>query len=397
MKKLVLLFASLSFVLNAQINVTTITDSIKGSGSLSLDSQGNLYIADLGDFLAPPTPTSDTTSVYKLDKLGNITVVATGFKTASGNAFDSQGNFYQADLVESKIYKIDINGQKTLFADSGLARPIGLVFDNNDNLYACNCGSSSISKIDTQGAVSSFASGPLFSCPNGIAIDGKGHFYVSNYSGSLNNIVKISPEGAPSVFATLPGDELSHLDYFAPDSILFACSQSQNAIFMIDHNGNIVDSIGSFQRGNVDGTQYVASFSKPNGIAITPLGDSIYVNTAVPLTNSPNIPLNPSLIRLITGIKGLNLFKRGVQEELSIYPNPVSERLFIDLHKLSNCSNAVLSIYSYEGKMVWTADGLCDYLDGNTLSIKTAGLKTGLYVLELEIDGRKVNSTFIQN
>ena len=52
----------------AQVAVTTISSEIKGSGGLSLDGNGNLIIADFGDFLSVIDPDGQPNDVHIMDK-----------------------------------------------------------------------------------------------------------------------------------------------------------------------------------------------------------------------------------------------------------------------------------------------------------------------------------------
>ena len=297
-----LILLTLPVLLLAQVQVETITDEIKGSGGLSLDNEGNLYIGDFGDFLNAGDNDSQLNNIMKLDLEGNLSVYASGFARASGNAFNSEGVLYQADIGTSQIFKI-VNGTKVFVSSLGIIGPVGLAFDSEDNLYVCNCNGHNIRKITPSGSSTIFSSSSHLLCPNGITVDEHNNLFISNFSN--NKIVKITPTGVASVFANTPGANNGHLNYYENNSTLYVCSIATSRIYSIDANGVVEVLAGSGVAGNNDGSAAEATFSKPNGIAISSTGDTIYINTSTHTTNIPNNPLNPSLIRMITNVQGL--------------------------------------------------------------------------------------------
>ena len=346
------------FSTNAQVTVTTITEPFKGSGGLSLDTVGNLYIADFGDFLGIGDGDGQPNVISRLDQDLIMTEYATNFVGASGNDFDSNGVLYQSDIGVSTIYKI-INGNRIFFSNTGIFNPVGLVFDSNDNMYVCNCGNNTIRKITPAGVSTLFSSGAIFSCPNGITIDENDNLYVSNFSNG--NIIKITDDGATTLLNVTPGGSNGapgngHLDYHEGLRTLFIASMATSTIFYlnIDHTSDLEILAGTGVRGNDDGPASEATFSRPNGVAVTQSGDSIYINSAVPITDIPNIPLNPSLIRLITGVTDLLSSPdiTSIEYPVKVYPNPVRDSFTLDVNMKEDFSFLHLSLYDIYGKKV---------------------------------------------
>ncbi len=342
----------------SQVNVTTITPEIKGSGGLSLDDSGNLYIADFGDFLGAGDGDGLPNVIWELDTSLNLTEYSTDFVGASGNDFDSNGVLFQSDIGVSSIYKI-IGGVRTFVTSTGISNPVGLVFDSNDNLFVCNCGNNTIRKITPSGTSTQFASGSLFFCPNGITIDEDDNLYVSNFSNG--NIIKITPSGVATLLNVTPGGTTSgpsngHLDYDPGTRTLVIASHASSKIFYlsIDNPSFLGTLAGTGVRGNTDGDVSVATFSRPNGVAISDDGDSVYINSSIPVTNTPNRPLNPSVVRLITGIAAVlsaNEFSTPVNN-VKTYPNPASNTFTIEADLNSDYSNITVKLYDIQGKVV---------------------------------------------
>jgi len=396
MKKIIhLAFIILTTTLYSQINVSSLTSSIKGSGGLSLDNQGNLYIGDFGDFLSAGDNDGLPNNVWKLDTNLNLTVYSGGFIGASGNDFDSNGILYQSDIGANAIYKI-VNGIRTFVTSIGISAPVGIVFDSNDNFYVCNCGNNTIRKITSSGVSTQFASGSIFFCPNGITIDEDDNLYVSNFSNG--NIIKITTTGVATVLNTTPGGSTSaasngHLDYFQATRKLFIASHGSNQIYKmsIDNPSDLEVIAGSGVRGNSDSNDALtATFSRPNGVVITQTGDSIYVNSAVPLTNIPNNPLNPQVIRLLKGVNGGVLSVESVTPpsfNLITYPNPVIDNFTIQVE----LTNIDVKIYDVQGTEVKS------FKDYRAASYDIKNLASGVYFVKIKgLEGESIKKIIKQ-
>ena len=79
----------------------------------------------------------------------------------------------------------------------------GLAFDVSGNLYTAANNSDQISKITPAGAVSLFKSLPGGSSPEGLAMDRVGDLYVAN--NSTREINRIAPSGTLNHFASAAG------------------------------------------------------------------------------------------------------------------------------------------------------------------------------------------------
>ncbi len=210
------------------------------------DGAGNLYIAD-----------GQNNVVRKVDTYGNISTVA-GNGTAGytgdggpatsaelwfpfGLSMDSGGNLYIADIGNSVIRRVDINGIITTVAGNGsfgytgdngsalsaqLANPVGVMADNLGNLYIADTFNNVIRKVNAYGIITTVAGngygagsggwmsgtaqggysgdgGPatqaeLFS-PFGISMDAAGNLYIAD---SQNSVVReVSTAGMISTVA----------------------------------------------------------------------------------------------------------------------------------------------------------------------------------------------------
>ena len=189
---------------------------ISGPTGLTLDSAGNLYIADTGNSL-----------IRRVDKNGIITsyVGGTGptagsLKNPTGICFDAAGNLYIADTGNRRIAKYfptANQGRVTTFAgngnvgfggDGGLAtkaqlnNPVGLATDAAGNLYIADANNSRIRKVTTDGYIYTIAgSGAIgywgdgdvatnaaLNFPRGIAVGSDGKVYIAD---TANSVIRV--------------------------------------------------------------------------------------------------------------------------------------------------------------------------------------------------------------
>ncbi|MDC8005897.1 T9SS type A sorting domain-containing protein [Aureisphaera galaxeae] len=330
----------------AQVTVSTITSEFNGSGGLSLDDEGNLYIGDFGDFLGMADPDGLPNHVMKLDTDLNLTQYSTDFIGASGNAFDNSGVLHQSDIRANGIYKI-VNGVRTFVTSDGIVAPVGIVFDSADNFYVCNCGNNTIRKVTPGGVSTAFASGSQFACPNGITVDENDNLYISNFSNT--NIVKITPDGSTSIIGNTTAGN-GHIDYDPVTRNLYIASYSGHQIFHLNIDTLVMGVLaGTGVRGNDDGDGTSATFSTPNGVAVTQTGDSIYINCAVPLSGDL---INPQIIRLITGVTLAVEENTIASYKHTSYPNPANKSITVEAQIPLVYSSLTVRVYTILGELL---------------------------------------------
>lgn len=103
-------------------------------------------------------------------------VVSTGHSYTEGPATDAVGNVYFSDVPQSKIYKIDLAGKVSLFADQ-TARTNGLMFARDGRLFGCRMEDRQIVAYRPDGKHDVIASEID---PNDLAVTSTGGVYCSD-------------------------------------------------------------------------------------------------------------------------------------------------------------------------------------------------------------------------
>jgi trimeric autotransporter adhesin len=299
--------------------------SLSGTGGafeirgLALDAQGNLFIADMF-----------ATRIRKVDaKSGFITTVAGGGSVNSGSsglgalpaglAVDSAGNIYVADPGYHKIRKIDVaTGKVSIFAglsgssggdgkpatQAGIGSVSGVAVDSHDNVYLTD--GDSIRKIDAATTIITTVAGSAMnggysgdggpataaklSVPLGVSVDAAGNIFVAD---TFNKrIRRISADGTITTVAGSGIDggggdggpaTLAQLSF--PSSVvvdangnLYLTDQNNGRVRKIAPAGIITTLAGmtvfGFGAYSGDGGPATrATFTEPDGLAVTPSGD----------------------------------------------------------------------------------------------------------------------------
>lgn len=202
-----------------------LNSSFKSPQKIVTDASGNIYVADQGNNrIRKITPEGVVTTIAGNGSSGNTDGQGTTaqFNNPIGITIDGNGNLYVADAGNNSIRKITSSGLvSTLaggpggFADgTGTAAkfnyPFGITLDASNNLLVSDLGNNRIRKVTLSGVVTTFAGngasnfidGPLSTAtiynPASIVVDPlSGNIYV----GEDSFVRKITPQGVVSIFA----------------------------------------------------------------------------------------------------------------------------------------------------------------------------------------------------
>lgn len=154
--------------------------SATGAAAIAFDSSNNMYVTD---------DTND--QVYKFSSSGSLLKVFGNSVDTSGplGVFASSSNLYVASGNRNRISQYDLDGNFIVSwgtVGSHLHAPSGIAQDGLGNFYITNFGSTTVSKYSNTHVFVSDLTG--LSAPFGLAIDTHENLYVSNGAG--NNVTK---------------------------------------------------------------------------------------------------------------------------------------------------------------------------------------------------------------
>ncbi|MBL8516623.1 MAG: hypothetical protein JNM76_06610 [Betaproteobacteria bacterium] len=203
--------------------------------SLTLDTAGNLYIADAGNRRIRKVNSSGVISTVAGNGLGGEFGGDGGDATSASLRFpvsvaaDGVGNLYIADEYNHSIRKVDASGVISTVAGNGLigfsgdggaatsARlesPRGVAVDSAGNFYIADSGNGCIRKVSTGGLISTVAGSGLGAAvsgdggaatsarlirPSSVAVDSAGNLYIADPEG--RSIRKVNTSGVISTVA----------------------------------------------------------------------------------------------------------------------------------------------------------------------------------------------------
>lgn len=202
---------------------------------IAVGATGQLYIADVDNFrVRAVTPAGVIFTVAGTGVLGAAgdggSALAATFSDINGLTVDSAGNLYVADSGNRRIRKVTPAGTVTTVAgtgiqgfsgDGGLAtdatlnRPSSVIVDPSGNIYFSDSSNQRIRRVAPDGTITtiagnglegfsgdgSLATGATMSFPLGLARDQVGNLYFTD--GNNNRVRRITPSG---IISTVAGD-----------------------------------------------------------------------------------------------------------------------------------------------------------------------------------------------
>lgn len=294
-------------------NGTGTTASFNQPLGMTVDAQGNLYVAEAGSHeIRKVTPSGVVTTLAGSGSAGYAdgTGSSAMFNHPVGLAVDAAGNIYVADEDNNMIRKVTPAGVVTTVAGTGgtgsangagssatFYYPCGVAVDGSGNLYVADYNNNQIRKI-SGGVVSTLAGSgsagstdgtgmsATFNHPFGVAVDGSGNVYVTDRIGQ--KIRKITQAG---VVTTLAGNGSTGATdgtgtgatFNSPTSLtldrdgnVYVTDETNQKIREVTPSGVVTTLAGTGNQGSSDGAGISAAFYNPFAIAANPTG-YIYV------------------------------------------------------------------------------------------------------------------------
>lgn len=372
---LILLFFSLSPYAQT---VSTFYPNASVDDALAFDSQGNLYGSHYTGSI-----------VWKFTPDGVRSKFMTGLDTPNGLAFDSNDNLYVIDNVGDAIYRVAPDSTVTdlvpnFFSPSGIVK-----MPQSDTMIVSSYVGDKLVKLAPDGVITDFVVGGLVNGPVGMAYDENEDLLVGNYEDRW--IYKISPSGVLDTITLLnvPGNNIGFIAY--RNGFIYATMIAGHTIYKIDLDGNYELFAGSSTPGNLDGDVSVAQFNAPNGIVLSPGGDSLYVSD-----------FNPESIRIISNLDGTvstdDFIHQSSITESAISPNPANEETLLNF-ELSKPQTLNISIFDINGQLVHSIlDSKRLQAGTHHFTIHTDALPRGMYFIKMATtSGDEVVKKLVKN
>lgn len=184
--------------------------SFNGPIGVTVDTSGNVYVADAGNHkIRKISPTGEVSTLAGSDDPGSAdgTGRSASFDYPTMVTLDASDNVYVDDTYNHKIRKINPTGKVSTLAGSGdpgstdgtgssasFNGPIGVALDTGGNVYVADFFNHKIRKISSSGEVSALAgsgdpgstdgtgSSASFNYPVGVAVDASASIYVADQS-----------------------------------------------------------------------------------------------------------------------------------------------------------------------------------------------------------------------
>jgi sugar lactone lactonase YvrE len=168
-----------------QVTIISSTATISGTAlkapaGVTIDGQGNLYIADTGNNRIVYLPYNGSWNV------ANASIVGSGYTAPLATAVDPSGNLYVADSGSGQIYKLPQpfgSGVQELVA-VGYNNPSAMATDASGSLFVVDQGANTVLRIpNISGALSPNAAievGFGVAAPYGVAVDTTGNLWVTD-------------------------------------------------------------------------------------------------------------------------------------------------------------------------------------------------------------------------
>jgi sugar lactone lactonase YvrE len=273
-----------------EVSILADLDPEKATGmrieGITGDKAGRLYTID-----------TDSRRLFRvLPDTGKVEVLTVLPRSATGMAFDEDGNLYMASggsaTQEGVILRVradtlqgaEFDSSQVETFVSGVNGANGLVFDREGNLYVSGGATGNIYVIKPTGERTVWASGitaertEQLIVVNGLAFGQDGRLYIANTSSGEINRVRIKEDGTFSEVQRVVKDPLLYgADgiAFAGDGSLFVCANERNAIIRVSPSGKVSEVAVNDNQGPLEfpaslhfvgKTLYVSNFDIARGM-----------------------------------------------------------------------------------------------------------------------------------
>jgi hypothetical protein len=389
---------------------------------VAFDGTGNYFIADEGNNVIRKV--NNTGIIITIAGNGHGAGTGTGGYLGDGGpataaefygptdlALDAIGNLYIADEKNKVVRKIDIAGNVSTIAGTGIAgyngdgglatlaeldNPTSVVLDAAGNIFIADQGNHVIRQINNMGIINTYAGtgtsgysgdgGPAavatFNYPTTLAIDKHNNLYISdqdnncvrkvNTSGIINTIagtgaVGYGGDGSPATSALLNNVSGVGVDTFGN---IYIGDGLNHVIRKVNTSGIIstIAGVGTPGYSGDGGPATACKLRAPWGVK-TDIHGNVFI-----------ADLYNHVIRKIT-LSDPEAISGTAWASVTIYPNPASTELTVE-----HANGSELVVYDVVGREVKRAQ-----ITREREVMDVSGLVSGVYVVQISKDGEKRN------
>ena len=193
---------------------------LSSPGGVAIDRQGNLYIADTGNHvIRRVTPEGSIATLAGTGAAGyggdNVLASRSAFSSPGGVTVDSNGNLYIADTANHRVRKMFVNGVTVTLAGTGVAgfsgddglataaqlnAPLSTALDDTGNLYIADTGNNVVRRIAADGKITTLVrtQSAAWNSPQGVAVS-RGDVIVSDTGN--HRLLRVTAAGYVQVIA----------------------------------------------------------------------------------------------------------------------------------------------------------------------------------------------------
>ena len=330
---------------------------------------------------------------YNLTSGANVFTLNLNATFLNGLTSDGNNNLYATDFSAKKIFKIDVNAVSFTTLASGLAKtPNGIFYDGENNrcVYVTWGSNAPIMAIDlTTNVTSTILSTTLSNC-DGITRDSCGNYYVSSWGNNKRNKFDASLTRTHTVLPTVLSSPADIDCRFGTTADVVGNTNSNNTITLTQINLPVAEIV--YGNASLTTTQTFQSYqwyldsgliSGATEQTYTPTIQGVYY--CIVSQNNCSVQSNEITAPFLSN----SSFTVG--NKIKLYPNPSSDLITVSFDGIFEGNYTIINVL---GQTVVTEKGNAG--NEKTLKISISNLKTGHYVLQMNMDGVMQNIKFLK-
>jgi hypothetical protein len=330
---------------------------------------------------------------YNLTSGANVFTLNLNATFLNGLTSDGNNNLYATDFSAKKIFKIDVNAVSFTTLASGLAKtPNGIFYDGENNrcVYVTWGSNAPIMAIDlTTNVTSTILTTTLSNC-DGITRDSCGNYYVSSWGNNKLNKFDASLTGTHTVLPTVLSSPADIDCRFGTTADVVGNTNSNNTITLTQINLPVAEIV--YGNASLTTTQTFQSYQwYLDGGLISGATEQTYTPTiqgvyyCIVSQNNCSVQSNEITAPFLSN----SSFTVG--NKIKLYPNPSSDLITVSFDGIFEGNYTIINVL---GQTVVTEKGNAG--NEKTLKISISNLKTGHYVLQMNMDGVMQNIKFLK-